>query len=197
MRLSTVIVLLGGALLATSMTEAQPPPGGQRGGSEGPRDADADAFLARLRVFDRNGDGSLSKDEWTDERLVPLFERADANRDGVLSKDELLGVYAREANPTRTGGPGGPGGGRGGPGGPRRMGPPPSQLGRIFSSGLQEMLGLTDAQKTEVAALQAEIDERLAKILTDEQKKTLKEMSARGPGGPRPPGVGGPPPVRP
>jgi Spy/CpxP family protein refolding chaperone len=68
---------------------------------------------------------------------------------------------------------------------------------------LQETLKLTDDQKKAVAELQKEVDAKLDKILTDEQKKQLKEMRNRrpprrdngpdgGPGGDRP---GGPPPA--
>jgi hypothetical protein len=46
------------------------------------------------------------------------------------------------------------------------------------------MLQLTAEQKKQLATLQSEVDTKLAKILTEEQKKQLKEM--------RPPGFGGP-----
>jgi Spy/CpxP family protein refolding chaperone len=61
---------------------------------------------------------------------------------------------------------------------------------------LQETLKLSDEQKKEFEALQKEVDARIEKILTDEQKKQLKEMRERGgrpggrpgrPGGDRPP----------
>jgi hypothetical protein len=61
---------------------------------------------------------------------------------------------------------------------------------------LQEQLNLTADQKKQVALLQKEVDEKLAKLLTDEQKQQLKQMRPRfGPGGPgrRGPGPGGPP----
>jgi outer membrane protein assembly factor BamB len=91
------------------------------------------------------------------------------------------------------GGPGGPGGfgpggfGRGGPGGFGM----PGQPGRILSPFLEQMLNLSADQKKQLAALQKEVDETLARILTDEQRKQLKEMqSAGGRGGPG--GFGGP-----
>ncbi len=88
-------------------------------------------------------------------------------------------------------GPGGPGGfggpGRGGPGG---FGGPP-QPGRILPPFLREQLGLSAEQKKQLDELQKEVDTKLGKILTDEQKKQLHEMRPPGfgPGGPD-----GPPP---
>jgi hypothetical protein len=57
---------------------------------------------------------------------------------------------------------------------------------------LQEMLKLTPEQKKQFDELQKEVDSKLAKILTDDQKKQLKEMRGRIPGGPGGPGPGGP-----
>ena len=48
---------------------------------------------------------------------------------------------------------------------------------------MSEMLKLTDDQKKQIDALQKDVDEKLAKVLTDDQKKQLKEMKDRGPGG--------------
>jgi Spy/CpxP family protein refolding chaperone len=78
-------------------------------------------------------------------------------------------------------GPGGPGGfGPGGPGGP-------PQPGQVMSAGLQEVLKITADQKKQLEDLQKEVDAKLEKILTDEQKKQIKDMRAGpGPGGPRP-----------
>ena len=74
---------------------------------------------------------------------------------------------------------------RRGPGGPGRFGP--SQPGQILSPFLQARLQLTDAQKKQLAALQKEVDSRLEKLLTNDQKKQLKEVremfSRGGPGG--------------
>jgi outer membrane protein assembly factor BamB len=80
------------------------------------------------------------------------------------------------------GGPGGPGGfppgGRGGrPGG---FGGFP-QPGQVLSSFLQDRLKITDEQKKELGRVQKRVDEKLASILTDQQKKQLKEPG-RGPG---------------
>jgi Spy/CpxP family protein refolding chaperone len=86
--------------------------------------------------------------------------------------------------PGREGGPGGPGG-RGGPGGFHLL-PPRAQ----------EQLNLTDDQKKQVAALEAEVKAKLEKILTPEQLQQLKQMRPPGrmggPGGGGPGGQGGP-----
>ena len=40
-----------------------------------------------LRAMDKNGDGKISKDEFTGP--APFFDRLDRNSDGVISTDEL------------------------------------------------------------------------------------------------------------
>ena len=84
--------------------------------------------------------------------------------------------------------------GMGGPGmgGPGMGGRPGDILGPMF----QQRLQLTPDQKTQLTALQKEVDSRLSAILTDSQRTQLKEMRDRGPGGFGPPGGrrgGGPP----
>src|SRR5262249_30624853 len=79
-------------------------------------------------------------------------------------------------NPVKGGfGPGNFGGG--GPGAP----PPPNQ---VLASFMQDMMGLTAEQKKQIDALQKSVDETLEKVLTDEQKKTLRARNAPGPAGP-------------
>lgn len=73
--------------------------------------------------------------------------------------------------PGREGDPGGVGNPRGGPGGGIHLLPP-----RV-----QEELKLTEAQKKQLAALEAETKAKLEKILTPEQLKQLK--NTRPPGG--------------
>jgi hypothetical protein len=77
-------------------------------------------------------------------------------------------------------------GGFGGFGGFAMFGPP--QPGQILPNFLQDQLKLTPEQKKQLDELQKETDEKLAKLLTEEQRKQLKEMKDRAPGGP-----GGPP----
>jgi hypothetical protein len=76
--------------------------------------------------------------------------------------------------------------------GPGGFGPPP-QPGQLMPLNLQARLKLTADQKKQVAELQKDADARLDKLLTDEQKKELKEIQqAIGRGGPFG-GFGGPP----
>jgi Spy/CpxP family protein refolding chaperone len=71
----------------------------------------------------------------------------------------------------------------------------PPQPGEVFPAMLQEALNLTDAQKKQLAGVQKEVDAKLDKILTADQKAQLKQMREGGPGGGfRGPGGGPPPP---
>jgi Spy/CpxP family protein refolding chaperone len=70
--------------------------------------------------------------------------------------------------------------GKGGPGG---FGPP-MQPGQILPAFLRERLKLTPEQAKQFDEIQKEVDEKLAKILTEAQRAKLKGM--RGPGGPPP-----------
>jgi hypothetical protein len=86
----------------------------------------------------------------------------------------------------------------GGPGGMFRFPPP----GEILPLPLQDVLQLTAEQKKQLAELQKEVDAKLEKLLTEDQRKQFKEMKERGPGFPGGPGgpvviplgPGGPPP---
>ena len=60
----------------------------------------------------------------------------------------------------------------------------PPRPGEVLPSFLQRALDLTPEQKAQLDELQKDVDSRLAKILTDDQKKTLDQMRRRGPGGP-------------
>jgi hypothetical protein len=92
MRASIAMFVLCGLIGAASPALAQRGADGDR-----PTTASgADAFVAKLMKFDKNHDGKLTKDEITDERLLPLFERADANHDGVVTADELKALFAKE-----------------------------------------------------------------------------------------------------
>jgi hypothetical protein len=172
-----------------------------------------DAFVARMMAFSKNKNGRLMREEITDDRLLRLFDRIDSKHEGTVTKEQLVAFATKlaeddDGNDRR--GPGGPGGGPGdGPGGPGgdrggrgggpggRFGGGPPRPGQILPDFLQERLNLTADQKKQVEDLQKEVDAKLAKILTDEQKKQLKEMRNRGPGGngppPGPPDENGPP----
>jgi hypothetical protein len=68
------------------------------------------------------------------------------------------------------------------------------QPGQILPAAVAERLKLNDDQKKQLESLQKDVDEKLAKILNEDQNKQLKEMkerSSRGFG--RPDGERGPP----
>ena len=63
--------------------------------------------------------------------------------------------------------------------------------GDILDPPLQDVLRLTDEQKKQLAELQKEVDAKLEKVLTDDQKKLWKDLRDRSsgrPGGFGPPG---------
>jgi hypothetical protein len=170
-----------------------------RGGQAANRASGGESLASRMMRFDKDGDGKLTRDEVTDERLQRLYDRADADKDGVVTKDELTALASREQQNNRGGPPGfGPGGPPpdGGPGGPRMMGPPP-RPGEIMPSMMRQRLNLTSKQEKQLADLQKDVDARLSKILSSAQQRQLKQMRERGPGGFGPPpgdrGPGGPP----
>jgi spore coat protein CotH len=92
-----------------------------------------------------------------------------------------------------------PAGGPGfGGGGIMRLGRP----GEVLPGPFQDMLQLTAAQRRQLAELQREVDGKVEKILTGEQRKQLADLRDRGPGGgpgggfgpgPKGPGGFGPP----
>jgi hypothetical protein len=89
---------------------------------------------------------------------------------------------------------GGQPGGKKGPGGDKGM--PKYELGKLFPPFVREGLKLTKDQEKKISDLEAEVKEKLNKILTDEQKKTIETLTppGGGPGGPGggPGGPGGP-----
>ena len=211
---ATFMAAVCATALLLSWATAQPPAG--RPADDAPKDKAKDysnaPLVVRMMAFDKKKDGKLTRDEVTDERLQRLFDQADANKDGVVTKEELMALAAKldaEVGPRGRGfgerGPGGRGpGDRGpddrgpddrGPGdrGPGRFGPPP-RPGTIMPEIIQDALKLTADQKKQLDALQKEVDAKLDKILTDDQKKQLKEMRPpRGPGGREGPPPGPPP----
>ena len=213
MRTLLISTLAAAVVLATVCVATQVPRLENRDAAQ--PSAGTDAAVARLIAFDKNGDGKLTKEELNDERLGRLFDRADANHDGLVTTEELTTLFLTESA-TFGGGRGGPGGGppggpgaggpdggpRGpggggpdgrGPSGPGGFGAPP-QPGLVLPASLQDALRLTDSQKQQLAELQKEVETRLERILTTEQKQQLRELRERGPGGfgPPPGGAGGP-----
>jgi outer membrane protein assembly factor BamB len=113
----------------------------------------------------------------------------------IVSGDKVFvttAVSDKQRKPS--GGFGGPGGFAGGPGGPGGGGPGGfpgfGQPGQLLPPFLQEHLNLSADQKKQLEALQKKVDGKLDTILTDEQKKQLKEMRP-GPGRGGPGGFGG------
>ncbi|CAN5569394.1 hypothetical protein BH11PLA2_BH11PLA2_36070 [soil metagenome] len=78
------------------------------------------------------------------------------------------------------GGKGGAEGGKGGPGGGRGG----FKIGQVLPPFMAEQLKLTEEQKTQIAAIEADIKAKMDKILTEDQKKMLAAGGGgRGPGG--------------
>jgi hypothetical protein len=73
-----------------------------------------------------------------------------------------------------------------GPGGPGMM----PKAGQVLPSFLQDALGLSPEQRKAVESLQKEVDDKLAKSLTDAQKKQFQDSVQFRPGGPPGPGPG-------
>ncbi|MEO9593172.1 EF-hand domain-containing protein [Rhodopirellula bahusiensis] len=175
-------IVLAGTILLPNLLAAQPPGRGGQGGM--------------------NGRGGPPP-----EMIYQLFTTADSNNDGSVTKSELMAVMQNQSrgNQLGRGGPPpmngnfGPGNlGPGNPGGeqpPQREpggqhGPPP-QPGQVLPEPIAQSLNLNERQSRQLAALQAEVDRRLAAILTDEQEDQLQ--NARPPQGPNPMEVGGEP----
>ena len=162
--------VLGAGMIAGGLALGQRPGSGFNGGQAG------DDTVNRMMEFDANKDGKLTRQEVTDERLARLFDHADADKNGTVTRAELIALVAAE--PARRGGPGGfgPPSGFGPPGG----GPPGGGFGpgEILPPMFQSRLNLSAEQKTQIEALQKEVDAGLEKIFNDEQKAQWKAMPA-------------------
>jgi Spy/CpxP family protein refolding chaperone len=180
-------------VVTAALTEAQAQPGGKgkgKGGKGGLPET-ADSFVGKMMAFNKAKDGKLTKAELTDTRLAALFDRADANKDGIVTREELAALYTREQIGAGPGGFGEKGKGDKGKGekkggffdkggldkGKGGKGGFP-QPGTVLNPFFQDLLNLTDDQKKQVADLQKEVDVRLDKILTPEQRQQLRDMSA-------------------
>ncbi len=215
MRLFIIGTLLLAAFCAVQSLDAQPPGERERGGGPpngGPPDrgpqggiGDPSAAIEKMLSLDANGDRILTIAEVNDTRLDNLLKRADKNSDGNITVEEMTVLFTAEAAQGRNSPRGGPGGDAGGPGregyggsgGPPGFGGPGRGMrrpGEFLPPFMQDELQLTEAQRTEITALQMDVDARLKKILTEEQLKKLSQRpgppQGRGPGNP---GQGGPP----
>jgi hypothetical protein len=148
----------------------------------------------------------LTDDQKT--QVSELQDKVDAKLDKIFTESQKKQFKALKENPGPGGpggqggpggrGPGGPGGrgpggpgGQAGPGGRNAGGPPP--VGQILPDFVQNSLRLTALQRKQVTDMQKDLDTRVAGILTDDQKKQLKEMKDNpGRGGPSGPGERGP-----
>ena len=71
------------------------------GGASDPQ-AEAAATVSTLMNFDKNDDGSLTKEELP-ERMQNVIARADTNGDEIASKQELMTMALKEAAPVSQG----------------------------------------------------------------------------------------------
>lgn len=72
------------------------------------------------------------------------------------------------------------------PGGPK--GPPRYKLGKLFPPFVHDELNLTPEQEKKLAEMEADVRQKLEKILTAEQKRAIENIQPPGPGGPGGPG---------
>jgi hypothetical protein len=101
----------------------------------------------------------------------------------VTPDKEVVWKYINPARSEPGMGPGGPGGPPG-PGGFRPGGFRRPQAGEILPGFLQDILGLKEEQKKQLADFQKEARGKLDKLLTEPQRKQLADLAApRGPGG--------------
>ena len=162
-------------------------PGGQKGPpgqgrSQGQNGGGPEAMLQQIMSLDSNGDGALTPAEVTDARLQQMLKQADTDSSGSVTREELIAAMSNQGGGPRGGGPGGGGPGSGGQGGGGQGGPP--RPGEILPGFLQDQLQLTDSQRQQLAALQAQVDAQLAQILTAQQLQQLAAgPSVGGPGG--------------
>jgi hypothetical protein len=191
---ATLIVVLSLAHMAGLPGRGSAQAQGRRSGDETAppnKDYSKSSVVTRMMAFDKNKDGKLTRDEITDERLLRLFDQADTNKDGVVTREELIALARKLEAEVAEGGRSGPGG-PGGPPGRGGFGRPP-RPGQILPPFVADRLELSADQKKQLDELQKEVDARLARILTDEQRQQLKEMQpgpGGGPGGPGRPGGG-------
>ena len=169
----TGFVLAFGLIASFSAAQFGPP-----GGTE--REETVAEFISKMMAFNKAKDGKLTKVELTDARLHPLFDRADTKKNGYLTRADLEALYAKE----NAGGSRGPGGFGDFPG---KKGPPPP--GQLLPPFVRDRLDLSEAQQRQLDALQKEVQARLDKILTEEQRGRLRAMRPKGP-----PQKKGPPP---
>lgn len=144
-------------------------------------------FLRDLAAFEKVAGEALARDaKASAARRDPpsMFNRPPDLRTFIDRRTESVAAQLAGTSkghvPTAGFGPqGGPGGGG--------FGPRPPRPGELVPAPLQQMLRLTDEQKKQLAELQKETDEKLHKLLTDEQREMLRRVrEGNPPGGPGP-----------
>ena len=80
---------------AAQTVSAQPPERPQGQQAQRPQGDPAD-FIERIKGFDQNNDGKITKDELP-ERMHAMIERLDTNKDGAIDNKELAAVKDRFA----------------------------------------------------------------------------------------------------
>lgn len=174
----TITAFVAALFLCASITDAQP--GGKKGDKGGKGSSETvDEFVAKLMAFNTAKDGKLTKTELNDTRLHALFARADTKKNGYITRADLEALFQREKLEGGGIGPFGDKGDKGGNFGDKKGkgfkgGPQP---GVVLGPFVQDALNLTDAQRKQIAELQKEVDAKLDKILTAEQREELRKMS--------------------
>jgi hypothetical protein len=165
---SILTIALMGTLGFYGFSLAQPP-GGPRGGRNGPG-VSTDDLIQRILRYDKDKDGKVSKNELPD-RMQHLLDMGDTNKDGFLDKDEIKAL-AERLNKDTPRGPGGPGG-QPGPGGPG-FGPPPGGpdgLARIL-----EDLNLPEKTMDKADAIVRAHQRKMRRLMDQAREDLLKEM---------------------
>jgi hypothetical protein len=169
-------ILAAGLSALPAVGVAATPPG--RAAAVAPK-----AAIARMTAPEPNRDAKPGREATGDESLLRLFDGIDGDVDVEEPCDALIALadwLTGEEPIGRRWRHGFRGRGGFGPGAPGLL----RQPGQILPPRLQERLNLTEAQARQLEELQREVDARLSKILTEEQRRQLAEMRPRGPGGP-------------
>jgi hypothetical protein len=158
-------------------------------------------IVSRLLSFDRNRDGALTRNEISDTRLIPIFERYDSNKDASLTREEIIAgaeadspgsttaepvasqppaTFGSEGRPMISR-PTGVGGG-GAPTPVTKANNPSaafpdglSRVGQVVPDDIKEALELSDKQKKQIDDLEKDIASRLDRILNAKQAQLLKD----------------------
>ena len=158
-------------------------------------------IVSRLLGFDRNRDGALTRNEISDTRLIPIFERYDSNKDASLTREEIItgaeadspgsttaepaasqppATFGNEGKPMIAR-PTGIGGG-GAPSPVTRENNPSAafpdgltRVGQVVPDDIKDVLELSDKQKKQIDDLEKDIASRLDRILNAKQAQLLKD----------------------